>query len=144
MKSANQKFVILNMNKEETSSTDLYNLAHSFGIKLKNICFKDQLPKHLSNGNYIINMANHDELGTHWIALIVKNDSNESFYFDSFGIVPPLDIEERICNNFYHISNKQIQNLDEGYCGQYCLDFLIYMDRYGKTVDSYENFLKLF
>ena len=36
------------------------------------------------NGSYIINLDEYADVGTHWIALYVKN--NGVIYFDSFGL----------------------------------------------------------
>ena len=41
-------------------------------------------------------MVNHDdsdEGGSHWVALFAKN-SNELYYFDSYGDEPPITIKE--------------------------------------------------
>ena len=45
---------------------------------------KDNLPKTIKNGAYVINLDEYEDVGTHWIALFVKND--EVIYFDSFGV----------------------------------------------------------
>ena len=44
---------------------------------------RDKLPETIKNGVYVINLE-HEETGTHWIALFVEN--NEVIYFDSFGV----------------------------------------------------------
>ena len=36
------------------------------------------------NGAYVINLDEYEDVGTHWIALYVKN--NEITYFDFFGV----------------------------------------------------------
>ena len=41
------------------------------------------LPKTIKNGAYVINLDEYADVGTHWIALYVKN--NGVIYFDSFG-----------------------------------------------------------
>ena len=45
---------------------------------------RDNLPKTIKNGAYIINLDEYADVGTHWIALYVKN--NGITYFDSFGV----------------------------------------------------------
>ena len=42
------------------------------------------MPKTIKNGAYIINLDEYADVGTHCIALYVKN--NEVIYFDSFGV----------------------------------------------------------
>ena len=44
---------------------------------------RDNLPK-TKNGACVINLDEYADVGTHWIALYVKN--NEITYFDSFGV----------------------------------------------------------
>jgi hypothetical protein len=39
-------------------------------IKLNGIYMKDELPSYLKEGNYIINLQNHDESGSHWTCFI--------------------------------------------------------------------------
>ena len=48
------------------------------------VCSRDNLPKAIKNGAYIINLDEYADVGTHWIALYLKN--NEVIYFDSFGV----------------------------------------------------------
>ena len=45
---------------------------------------KDNLPKKIKNGAYVLNLDEYADVGTHWIALHVKG--NEAIYFDSFGV----------------------------------------------------------
>ena len=45
---------------------------------------RDNLPKTIKNGAYVINLDEYADVGTRWIALYVKN--NEVIYFDSFGV----------------------------------------------------------
>ena len=40
--------------------------------------------KTIKNGAYVINLGEYADVGTHWIALYVKN--NEVINFDSFGV----------------------------------------------------------
>ena len=49
---------------------------------------RDNLPERSSaeikDGAYIINLDEHSNIGTHWVALWVNN--NNVTYFDSFGV----------------------------------------------------------
>ena len=45
---------------------------------------RDNLPKTMKNRAYVINLDEYADVGTHWIALYVKN--NEVIHFDSFGV----------------------------------------------------------
>ena len=45
---------------------------------------RDNLPKKIKDGAYIINLDEYAHVGTHWIALFCKR--SEIVYFDSFGV----------------------------------------------------------
>ena len=45
---------------------------------------KDDLPKTIKKGAYVIKLDEYADVGTHWIALYVKY--NEITYFDAFGV----------------------------------------------------------
>ena len=45
---------------------------------------RNNLPKIIKNGTYVINLDEYEDVGTHRIALYVKN--NEVIYFDNFGV----------------------------------------------------------
>ena len=45
---------------------------------------RDNLPSKIKDGAYIIILHEYSDIGTHWIALYVKN--NDIIYFDSFGV----------------------------------------------------------
>ena len=60
------------------------------------------LPNKIKDGAYVINLDEHSDIGTHWIALYVKN--NDITYFDSFGVEHiPVEI-------IRFIENKNIKN----------------------------------
>ena len=52
--------------------------------RFNGIYSRDNLPKTIKNGAYLINLDEYADVGTHWIALYVKD--NEITYFDSFGV----------------------------------------------------------
>ena len=45
---------------------------------------RDNLPNKIKDRAYVINLDEYSDIGTHWIALYVKN--NDITYFDSFGV----------------------------------------------------------
>ena len=45
---------------------------------------RDNLPNKIKDGAYVINLDEYSDIGTHWIALYLKN--NDITYFDSFGV----------------------------------------------------------
>ena len=44
---------------------------------------RDNITK-IKNGTYAINLDEYSDIGTHWVALYVRN--NNVTYFDSFGV----------------------------------------------------------
>ena len=45
---------------------------------------RNNLPKTIKKGVYVINLDEYENIGTHWIALFVK--PKYTVYFDSFGV----------------------------------------------------------
>ena len=106
--------------------------SKKFAIPVNNICFKDKLNDNKpSPGGYIINLADSTTHGTHWTALWLESPSHCA-YFDSFGIAPPLAVEE-FCRRYgchkILMSQVQIQNINSEFCGEYATDFLAFMSR---------------
>ena len=52
--------------------------------KFNGVFSRDNLPNKIKDGAYVINLDEYSDIGTHWIALYVKN--NDITYFDSFGV----------------------------------------------------------
>ena len=52
--------------------------------KFNGVYSRDNLPDKIKDRAYIINLDEYSDIGTHWVALYVKN--NDITYFDSFGI----------------------------------------------------------
>ena len=52
--------------------------------RINGVYSKDNLPNKIKDGAYVINLDEYSDIGTHWIALCVKN--NDITYFDSFGV----------------------------------------------------------
>jgi hypothetical protein len=120
------------MEKSMTTDEDLWKLAKRFSIPVNNICFKDKINDFPPfEGGYIINLADSTEHGSHWCALHLDKPGKAA-YFDSFGIAPPLAVEE-FCRRYgchkILMSQVQFQNVSSGWCGQYCVDFLAFMSR---------------
>ena len=66
---------------------------------------RNNLPKTIKKGAYVINLDEYENIGTHWIALFVK--PKYVVYFDSFGIEHiPKEIEHGIGNK--EIKAKEI------------------------------------
>ena len=58
---------------------------------------RNNLPKKIKDGAYVINLDEYADVSTHWIALFCNR--NEMFYFDSFGVEHiPEEIQKFIGN----------------------------------------------
>ena len=52
--------------------------------RLNDVFSRNNLTKKIKDGAYVINLDEHADVGTHWIALF--RNKNEIAYFDSFGL----------------------------------------------------------
>ena len=63
--------------------------------RINGVFSRNNLPKKIKDGAYIINLDKYANVGTQWIALFCKKD--EIVYFDSFGVeYIPEEIESFI------------------------------------------------
>jgi hypothetical protein len=120
------------------SNFDLEKLAKVYKVKLHGVYSKDRLPERMNKGWYIINLQNLGEgQGSHWVCYfhepIIKE---ESVYFDSYGVVPPLVINNQL-NLGDVINHQQIQPLtnDEN-CGLYCIGIMCFFNQNQNSTNS--------
>ena len=98
---------------------------------------RDNLPKTIKKGAYVINLDEYENTGTHWIALFVK--TNEVIYFDSFGIEHiPKEINKFIDDEKVKANIFRIQAYDSVTCGYFCIEFISYMLK-GRTLLAFTN-----
>ena len=99
----------------------------------------DILPKTLPK-SLIINTANSDTDGEHWVALVLQK--KRCFYFDSFGL-PIMN------KNILHFLQKYkkvmysdicIQDSNSEKCGKFCIAFI----KYVQSRNSYNDFIAKF
>lgn len=104
---------------------------------------KDLLPKELIREKfYIVNLQDHDEgSGTHW-TVFYYNKPLTSIYFDSYGFIAPLDVENSIKPYIYN--NAEIQDFDASSCGYFCIAFIKFLHNKENKQEAYKTFLKLF
>ncbi len=139
----------------QTTDKQLIFLCDELNIPLQAIVYKNELDvmdikKERTNGAYIINMADSakvegDELipnkGTHWVAFFIKKPN--AFVFDSYGIDAPQAIQKFLAGLKTYYNPYQIQDFDDGYCGQFCVAFLAFMTK-NPTKRGYYHFLRQF
>jgi hypothetical protein len=118
---------ILNLLKQSmTTKGDLELLANKLNLDVKIVWLKDADPKY--KGAQIINLGNPIIGGTHYVC------SYNGMYFDPFGMVSPEKLD--------HLQwvPLQIQNMNYGHCGQYCVLWLYYAKM--NEIDKFYNLLE--
>ena len=110
---------------------------------LEIICQTKQNKKKI--GAYVINLDEHTDIGTHWVALYVKN--NGVTYFDSFGVehIPnetKIFIDRTSSSPSHHksliLNIIRIQAYDSITSCYFCIGFINSMFK-GKTLNDYTN-----
>ena len=97
----------------------------------------DNLPNKIKDGAYVINLDEYSDIGTHWIALYVKN--NDITYFDSFGVEHiPKEIKAFIKNRNIETNIFRIQAYDSIICGYFYIGFIDFMLK-GKSLTDFAN-----
>ena len=93
--------------------------------------------KKIKDGAYVINLDEHADTGTHWIALFCKK--NEIVCFDSFGVEHiPKEIKNFIRNKNIKANIYPVQANDSVMCGYFCIGFIDFMLA-GKTLTDYTS-----
>ena len=105
--------------------------------KFNGVYFRDNLPNKIEDGAYVINLDEHSDVGTHWIALYVKN--NDITCFDSFSVEHiPKEIIKFIGRKNVVANIFRIQAYDSIMCGYFCIGFIKFMLK-GKSLTKYTN-----
>lgn len=139
-----------NLLTSESSDKQLKELANRLCIRLEPIVFKDELrnlktPTESRNYNYVIHLRDP----AHWTALFLDNKNKRAYYFNSFAdkfdSIPNdvLDFVKRARCILYE-SDKPVQRPQTGFCGQYSMLWLAYMNRPTNDLKDFNDYLKLF
>jgi hypothetical protein len=130
------------------SNFELEDMCNELQLPMVSICMKDELPKSVQDGGYIINLdSSTNSNGTHWTAMVIQG--NEAQFFDPFGVVPSVEIihfvKKRPKCKLAYVST-QIQDLKSQRCGYFCVAFLYYCIKLcpGSIFDSGNDFPTLF
>ena len=95
---------------------------HENEPRFNGVYSRDNLAKTIKNGAYGINLDEYTDVGTHWIALYVKNEIN---YFDSFGVdYVPKEIKKFIGHKNIKTNIFRIQAENSIVCGYFCIGFI--------------------
>lgn len=74
------------------------------------------------HGCGIVNLDRSTGPGTHFTLWMNLPDMPHVYYFDSFGVVPPAEVEKWLKTSSKPIaySSEQVQAIDSSYCGYFC------------------------
>ena len=87
---------------------------------------KNNLPKKIKDGAYVINLDKYVDVGTHWIALFCKR--NEIVYFDAFGVEHVSEeIKEFIGNKNIIANIFRVQANNSIMCRSFCIGSIDFM-----------------
>ena len=91
----------------------------------------------IKDGAYVVNLDEYSDIGTHWVALYVKNKTVT--YIDSFGIEHISKELKKFVNNKNIIADIfRIQAYDSVMRGYFCTGFTDNMFM-GKSLTDYNN-----
>lgn len=111
----------------------------------RGVFMRDELPKvdrQIECG--IVNLNRSDEMGSHWVCYV--RNQNDRIYFDSFGQITPLELQEYLKTPKEFNTNKAViqrnsdvvQRPNSHVCGHLCLVVLTSLMREHL---SYQNIL---
>jgi hypothetical protein len=92
-------------------------------LKVAKTRARDQFSGSCSPGCGIINMDTHTGPGTHFTLYMLVPGAPHVYYFDSFGVVPPPEVEKWLKTSGKPIaySSSQVQPVESSKCGYYCV-----------------------
>ena len=87
---------------------------------------RNNLPKKIKDGAYVINLDEYADVGTHWIALFCNR--SEIVYFNSFGVEHvPEEIKKFIGHKNIKANIFRVQANNSIMCGYLCIGFIDFM-----------------
>jgi len=118
------------------SNFEIEDAVKKIGLKnFRGVFLRDTLPKEPKrNECAIMNLDDTSGDGTHWVAWFKRGD--KKWHFDSFGLPPPTELNNYLCDVFY--PTEQIQPRQAVICGHLCLFVLKEMQK-GKHLQEIIN-----
>ena len=141
------------------TNTQLNDLAKRMGFKLEAVVFKSELKdmKLKHNVGFICNLEDEYDSdgerndGSHYTCFQSNKNVNgkvENIYFDSFGIGPPEEVLDFLGVKHVPYSTKDVQSLQQHFCGWACVAFLYFINAYHNRTkslyDDADHFIQLF
>ena len=87
----------------------------------------------------VMNIDHSSNDRTHWTCLLIKN--GVSFYFDSYGFEPTLEVLE-YCKEPRYYSSFPKQKVNQVICGHYCIYVLYKLSNGAKFYDVCDELYK--
>ena len=95
---------------------------------------RDNLPRTIKDGAYLITLDEYADVGAHWVVLYVKN--NEVIYFDNFGVEHvPKEIKRFIGHKNIKINIFKIQADNSIMYGYFCIGFIDFISTGRSLID---------
>ena len=105
--------------------------------RFNGVSSRDNLPNKIKDRAYVINLDEHKDAGTHWIALFCNR--NKIVYFDSFAVEHiPEETKEFIGSRNIKANIFRVQANTSVVCGCFCAGFIDFMFA-NKTLTDYAN-----
>ena len=102
--------------------------------RFNSVFSRNNLPKKIKDGEYVINLDEYADVGTHWVVLFCNR--NEIVYFDSFGVeYVPEEIKEFAGNKHIKANIFRVEANDSVMCGYFCIGFINFMSAGRKLTD---------
>ena len=116
----------------------LQKLKISYSVKSK-----DNLSDYKEPSVGVVNLQDSNlGLGTHWVAYYIPKSGSVNYYFDSYGLPPPIGIIKHLKtkNRSIIYSDQQLQGLKTDLCGEYVIYWLRNMlRRRNASTNAYNN-----
>ena len=95
-------------------------------LSFNGVFSRNNFPKTIKDGAYVINLDEYGDVGTHWITLCCNR--NEIVYFDCFGVErDPEEIKEFVSNKNIKANIFRVHTNDLGMCEYFCIGFNDFM-----------------
>ena len=105
--------------------------------KFNGVFSRNNLPKKIKDGAYVINLDEYGDVGTHWVALFCNKI--EIVCFDSFGVEHvPKEIKEFVGNKNIKANIFRVQANNSVMCSYFCIGFIDFMLA-GKKMTDFTN-----
>ena len=131
--------------KKPLSNYDIEKICKKINLPLVGVFMKDEVPNKKIIGNYIINYENHNQNGSHWVAMCLTNEIG--FFCDSYG-APPPELVYKYIKKYYkkvYFNNEIYQDWDSVLCGWFAIGILYHINNYnGDILDAANDFINMF